>query len=244
MHGLSLPSQGASIGDRLDEAWPRKNRERQALAEDTLPCWRHKRPAVLVCVRCHAPYCNKCRARPFRKHFFMCRRCQAGLYNRRIFAVMIDYMLLVYLPVLSAVPLALLVGQQSTFIVIQIAQLIGVCLLFVRDALFRGAGPGKRLMRLRVVQSKDGRSPLTFGQGIVRWLSVMIPFFNLYDISVPYRDPLVRRFGDRWAKTRVIDTPGKLAKLRDKIARRMIKKKGIQPPPEFGMTMEELAQLA
>ena len=113
MHGVTLPSQGAAIGDRLDEAWPRKNRERQALAEDTLPCSRHKRPAVLVCLRCHTPYCNKCRARPFRKHFFMCRRCQAGLYNRRVVAIMIDYLVFIYLPLFAAFPLAMFLGQQA-----------------------------------------------------------------------------------------------------------------------------------
>ncbi len=83
MQGLSLQPSGPSIGDKLDDAWPRKKRDQLALAEDSLPCWRHRRPAVLVCVRCHAPYCNKCRAKPFKKQFFLCRRCQMGMWNRR-----------------------------------------------------------------------------------------------------------------------------------------------------------------
>src|SRR5262249_43444205 len=58
MQQLNLDGAGSSIGDNLEQEWPRKARDRQALAEDTLPCWRHKRPAVLVCVRCHAPYCQ------------------------------------------------------------------------------------------------------------------------------------------------------------------------------------------
>jgi hypothetical protein len=77
----------------------------------------------------------------------------------------------------------------------------------------------------------------------VRWLSQFIPIFNLVDAVAPYYDPLLRRYGDRWAGTRVIDAKGKLAKARDKIARRLIKK-GVQPPPKFGLTMEGLARLA
>src|SRR5262249_20839658 len=96
---------------------------------------------------------------------------------------------------------------------------------------------------LRVVQSKDGRTPLSFGQGIVRWLSQLIPIFNLFDAMAAYQDPLQRRYGDRWASTRVIDSERKLAKDRFKLARRLVKK-GIQPPQELEMTMERLAQLA
>ena len=147
-----------------------------------------------------------------------------------------------WLPLPSLAAMGLANGPQVP-LVINLVQLVGLCLLFLRDSLFGGAGIGKRLTGLRVVQSKDGKTPLTYGQGIVRWLSQFIPFFNLFDAIAPYRDPLLRRYGDRWAGTRVLDTERKLAKDRDKIARRLIKK-GIQPPPEFGMTMEGLARLA
>lgn len=92
------------------------------------------------------------------------------------------------------------------------------------------------------MQTKDGKTPLTNGQGVVRWLSQFIPLFNLVDLSVPYRDPLMRRYGDRWAGTRVIDTEQRLAKVRAKIDRRLIKK-GILPAPAVGMTMEDLARI-
>jgi uncharacterized RDD family membrane protein YckC len=242
---LSLDASASSIGDKLEEAWPRKNRDRQALAEDTLPCWQHNRPAVLVCVRCHAPYCQKCRAKPYKKQFFLCGRCQASSYNRRFVALVLDDLVFIYLPSFAALPLALLLANQAAVaFIVYIPQLVGLCLMFERDAIFRGAGPGKRVMGLRVVQTKDGKSPLTFGQGIVRWLSVLIPVFNLVDLSVPYRDPLWRRYGDRWAGTRVLDSESKLAKVRSKVARRMITKRGIQPPQELETTMEGLARLA
>jgi uncharacterized RDD family membrane protein YckC len=249
MDQLHLEAKGSALGDRLLEAWPRKQRDQQALAEDSLPCaWRkpwHKRPAVLVCVRCHASYCNRCRAKPFRKQFFLCRRCQGSIYNRRIVALFLDTGFLFYVPfIVAIVTLRMLgAGQSQVQLVINVVLLACSALFFFRDSVFRGAGIGKRLTGLRVVQSKDGKTPLTYGQGVVRWLSQSIPFFNLYDAAVPYRDPLLRRVGDRWAGTRVIDTERKLAKARQKIARRLIKK-GVQPAPEFGMTMEELARLA
>ena len=38
----------------------------------------------------------------------------------------------------------------------------------------------------------------------------------------------MRRFGDRWAGTRVIDTEGRLTQLRQRVAERLFKKKGVQ----------------
>ncbi len=244
MEQLALAATGSALGDRLPEAWPRKARDRQALAEDAVPCAWHKRPAVLVCVRCQAPYCNRCRAKPFRKEFFLCRRCQGNIYNRRAVALIVDTSVLFYVPfAVVGVTMALLgAGESQGQLVIKIIALVCTALFLFRDSVFRGAGIGKRMTGLRVVQSKDGKTPITYGQGVVRWLSQYIPFFNLYDAAVPYRDPLLRRVGDRWAGTRVIDTERKLAKARGKLARRLIKK-GVQPARELGMTMEDLARL-
>jgi uncharacterized RDD family membrane protein YckC len=237
-------AKGPAVGDRLAEAWPRKWRDQVALAEGSAPCAWHKQPAVLVCVRCHAPYCNKCRTKPFKKQFFLCRRCQTGLHNRRFSALLVDTGLLVYVPLIITMVVLIAVGvsPDQMPLITNIVQVGTICLLLVRDSLFGGAGIGKRMVGLRVVQSKDGRSPLTYGQGVVRWLSQFIPFFNLADAIVPYSDPLFRRFGDRWAGTRVIDNERKLAKERAKTTRRLLRK-GVQPSRNVGMTMEELARL-
>lgn len=242
---LDLGARGSAMGDRLPEAWPRKSRDQQALAEDSLPCAWHKRPAVLVCVRCHAPYCNRCRVKPFRKQYFLCRRCQANSHNRRFIAFDVDFAIICYVPfrIAPAVLVALGAGPSQSQLVINVVWLGCTALFLFRDSVFGGAGIGKRLLGLRVVQSKDGKTPLTYGQGVVRGLSQDIPLFNLYDAVIPYRDPLLRRVGDRWAGTRVIDTARKLAKVRQKIAQRLIKK-GVQPARELGMTMEEFARLA
>ncbi len=246
MQGVSLQPAGPSIGDKLDEDWPAKKRDQLALAEDSLPCWKHRRPAVLVCVRCHAPYCNKCRAKPFKKQFFLCRRCQMGMWNRRFGALLLDDIIFIYGAMILGLVLGFAIGGANNplgVMLMYVGQLVGILLLFFRDALFGGASPGKRAAGLRVVQSKDGKTRLTFGQGIVRWLSQLIPIFNLVDAVAAYHDPLQRRYGDRWAGTRVVDSVRKLAKDRFKIARRLIKKKGIQPPAELPLTMEGFARL-
>jgi uncharacterized RDD family membrane protein YckC len=246
MEHVNLDASRQAVGDRLAEAWPKKSRDRQALAEDTLACIRHKRPAVLVCVRCHAPYCTKCQAKPLRKQFFLCRRCQTGLWNRRFGALIVDSLAFVSVPTIAATVAAIAsgAGESVMSIAVNVVQFAGVILIFARDSLFRGAGPGKRMSGLRVVQSKDGNTPLTVWQGILRWLSQAIPVFNLFDAMAAYSDPLMRRYGDRWAGTRVIDTEAKLAKERAKVAWRLVRKNGVQPPPELAMTMEELARLA
>lgn len=243
---IPLDQAGAAVGDRLEEAWPRKTRDRLALAEGAIPCARHNRPATLVCVRCQAPYCDKCRMKPFRKSFFLCKRCQASHYNRRVGALILDTILLVYVPMfaIGAGVIASGLDTETAAVVIQVVSVtFPTMILLLRDSLLGGASPGKRAMGLRVVRSADGVSPLTYGQGVVRWLSQFVPILNLYDVLVPYRDPLFRRVGDRWAKTRVLDSPKKLAKVRADVARRLLKK-GLQPPHQLGTTMEDLARLA
>ncbi|MHB1561014.1 MAG: RDD family protein [Isosphaeraceae bacterium] len=246
--GAAGDARGLVVGDRLAEAWPRRGRDQEALAGDSLPCAWHKRPATLVCVRCHAPYCNKCRTKPFGKQYFLCKRCQNGLHSRRFGALILDNLVLIYLPTLlvsfALGALSNSLDPKISLLLYGLFNVVVLSLIFFRDSLFGGSGIGKRASGLRVVQAKDGSSPLTFGQGILRWLSQFIPIFNLVDALAPYRDPLCRRYGDRWAGTRVIDTEKRLQKDRAKIATRLFKKRGVQLPGQFGMTMEELARLS
>ena len=78
---------------------------------------------------------------------------------------------------------------------------------------------------------------------MIRQILQIPPLVNVIDGSAAYRDPMLRRYGDRWAGTRVVDTTKKLAKDRAAIARRLLKK-GYQPSRNVGLTMEELARLA
>jgi uncharacterized RDD family membrane protein YckC len=223
-------------GDMLSEAWPRRNKERLALAQDSLPCVWKDQPAVLVCLRCGAPYCEKYRAKPYRRQFYFCSRCQAALYNRRAVACVFDFFLsLILFVVLPLVTLAVLrefylvVIRDETFGALYYGFLILNWLVFAfRDRFFGKAGPGKRMLRLQVVGTADGSTPLSYGQAFVRWLALFIPVFGLIDLSVAFRDPLMRRYGDSWAGTRVIDTEEKLHDVRRSILDRLSRRKGIQ----------------
>lgn len=221
-------------GDKLSETWPRRTKQRLALAEDSLPCVWKNRPAVLVCLRCGAPYCEKYRAKPFKRQFYFCRRCQGKVYNRRIGALIVDT-LFMYVVTLAVAFLLGFIAAASRLITSEAALTIlgyGVGTVFAlgfvfRDSLFGSSGPGKRLVGLQVVRSNDGQAPVGYGPSFIRWLAMAIPVFGLFDVSAPYRDPLMRRYGDRWAGTRVIDTESRITRVRDQILQRL-KKKGIQ----------------
>ena len=111
-----------------------------------------------------------------------------------------------------------------------------------RDPLLAGAGPGKRLFGLKVVRQEDGVTRLSYGQACIRWLGHLIPLFNLFDASRAYSDPLQRRFGDSWAKTRVLDVAEKVAKVRARIAGKL-RRKGIEYRADSVMSLEEFARI-
>lgn len=213
MAGLKAAPGAPNSGDRMSDVWPRKWRDQLVLAETSIPCARHKQSAVSFCVRCQAPYCNRCRAKPHSEPFFFCRHCQSNNHNRRFVALIVDGVVFVYAPMLAAVAVF---GVASEALV-NLVNVGGGAVILVRDSLFHGAAPGKRLMGLRVVNMADEAKPITYGQGVLRWLSQLIPIYSLFDAFAPLRDPLQRRYGDRWAGTRVIDTPSKLAKARGKV---------------------------
>jgi uncharacterized RDD family membrane protein YckC len=229
-------------GDRLEELWPKRNKDRQALAESSIMCYRHSRPAVLVCTRCEAPYCSRCRSKPWRIQFYCCRRCQGNHHNRRFVGLLIDGLIYNYLPLAVIIPVMSAVGGAAAQVLTYGINAVMLVLFLFRDAMFRGAGLGKRAMGLRVVRSSDGKTTLGYGQAIVRWSSQLIPVFNLVDAFVVYRDPLLRRYGDRWAKTRVIDTPRALEKARSKARARLLKR-GVELQQTPGMTPERFARI-
>lgn len=229
-------------GDTLNEAWPRKTKDRLALAQSDVECAYHRRPAILTCIRCLAPYCSKCQMKKGARTYFMCKKCQTNVYNRRFGAYMLDNLLFVVIPSYAiGIAAVVALGPDTGAPVANLLTFGGTGAFLFRDAVFRGAGPGKRLLGLKVVKH-DGATPLTYGQGFLRSIAHLIPFFNLADASVPYRDPYQRRFGDRWAKTRVIDSEAKLDKVRAK-TRRKLEKKGAKMTDESVMTLQEFARI-
>ena len=206
MQQIDLPATGSAVGDRLAESWPRrKARPASPRGKVRCPAPGISGPRPWCAFDAMPPIATAAWPKPFRKQFFLCRRCQSSLYNRRVGPEWIlDVMILFYLPfIIAAAALAFLrlPEDQITIILYALYFVCFIVLFFFRDTLFGGAGVGKRAAGLRVVQSKDGTSPLTYGQGVVRWLSQFIPIFNLIDLMAPFRDPLLRRYGDRWAGT-------------------------------------------
>lgn len=248
----ALPGDTAFLphGDRLGEVWPRRKRDQLALAQDSIPCVWKNRPAILVCLRCGGPYCEKYRGKPFKKQFYFCRRCQGRVYNRRSFAWLLDAFLL-YL-VFLVVPMFVIGGLGAAGVVDLNSALFaglyyGLTALFwltfaFRDRLFGNAGLGKRIFGLKVVRTSDGETPQSYGQAFLRWLPIWIPVFVLFDFSVPFRDPLMRRYGDRWAGTRVVDTESWLSEVRRQVLERLFRKKGVRLQNPIQTPMSTFAQ--
>lgn len=229
-------------GDTLSESWPRRRNDQLELAASDIECAYHRRPAILTCIRCLGPYCSKCQLSKKRDRAFICKKCNSSLYNRRTVAILADSFLNNILSTGSTVVAMTTLAPETAGIV---ANLIAVGLtggFLVRDPLFGGAGPGKRMMGLSVVKQVDGNRKITFGQALIRNASLMIPFFNLVDINRAYRDPAQQRYGDRWAKTRVTDTEAKLEKAREK-TREKLERKGIELTGQPFLTMEEFVRL-
>jgi uncharacterized RDD family membrane protein YckC len=85
---------------------------------------------------------------------------------------------------------------------------IGTVWLIVRD-LFDGAGPGKRLYKLKVIHKETGKTldKKDIIIALYRNLLIAIPFFFsicfVIEAIVLFRTG--ERLGDKWAKTAVVD---------------------------------------
>ena len=174
----------------------------------------------------------------------MCRKCQASSYNRRIIAYFIDSFVITVPIYALAFALGGLVGSTAAITVpVALLTIATPIVFYFRDPIFGGAALGKRAMGLRVVSARDGVTPVTYGQALVRNVALLIPFFNLVDLTVPYRDPLCRRYGDRWAKTRVVETQNRLEERRTKV-RSWLAQKGVDLQQAPNITPEQFARIA
>jgi len=84
---------------------------------------------------------------------------------------------------------------------------VGAAYILLRDGLFDGQSPGKRIMGLKVVAHND-RLRCTFLDSAVRnvlWIipvvNVVLGFTGLHDLV---HDPRGRHWGDRLANTQVV----------------------------------------
>jgi uncharacterized RDD family membrane protein YckC len=86
--------------------------------------------------------------------------------------------------------------------------------LLTRDALpfLEGQSIGKKIMKLRAVTMEGKSLTGNWQASIVRNLSLVIPFFGLVEAYILYSrqggNGALQRFGDEWAKTRVVTVTG------------------------------------
>ncbi len=84
--------------------------------------------------------------------------------------------------------------------------LLGLGYFFTKDALpfLDGQSIGKKAMKLRVVNAETGE-PITedYQSSVIRALSLAIPVFGIVDALMVLGSERLR-FGDKWAKTKVI----------------------------------------
>lgn len=87
-----------------------------------------------------------------------------------------------------------------------IGSIVGVVYLLIRDALpfLDGQSVGKKLLKIKAVDLETGE-PLTnrYDKSVFRSGSLFIPIFNIIDALMVLSSQR-ERFGDKWAKTKVI----------------------------------------
>ncbi|MBN2432086.1 MAG: RDD family protein [Acidobacteria bacterium] len=109
--------------------------------------------------------------------------------------------------IVDAEPLDRLWAYLIDAVIITIGSILcilpGLAYALLRDALYDGRSIGKKMMGLRVVNS-DTNTPCKTNESLIRNISLMIPVFGVVDGVMVFIDEHHLRFGDKWAKTKVI----------------------------------------
>ncbi|WP_250630931.1 RDD family protein [Rhodoflexus caldus] len=87
-----------------------------------------------------------------------------------------------------------------------VVNLLGLGYQLTKDAIpqLGGQSIGKKAMKIKVVKEDTGEMITgDWGTSIIRYVSLLIPFFNIIDALMVFSGDR-RRFGDKWAKTVVV----------------------------------------
>lgn len=133
---------------------------------------------------------------------------------KRVVAYVIDSLVSAVLMFVVLIP-ALVVLFAGIFINPALGTLIYVLLLIVsvlvmlgysllKDGLFGGRSPGKKLMGLKVVNVRKNTA-CSFKDSLLRNLTFMVPVLNIIECLMPFVDAEGLRFGDKLAGTQVVD---------------------------------------
>lgn len=188
-----------------------------------IPCLHHpKRTALSFCLCCWAPICQKCMIGDRN-----CRRCHRGLYDRRLLAGVLDFCILPWLLFAVAGFSYALKGSHESPYYFEYSLIFGYPILlacYVLQKDWRGS-LGKWMLGLRAVDLETRLpcgalpalqrnlllaavffAPLALYQWNHPYLLVIFPILALVELSLAYRDPMMRRPSDYWAGTRVLRT--------------------------------------
>jgi uncharacterized RDD family membrane protein YckC len=131
---------------------------------------------------------------------------QTRVLGRRFIAHTIDGMLYVALLVVAILACSALpkgTAGDIAFIAVLFGGLtVGHIAYFVLLQRRRGTTPGKRLVRIRVVDA-DGNTP-TSGALLKRSIPLLIEYFYAIALVAMLTSPYRQRWGDRWGHTYVV----------------------------------------
>lgn len=133
--------------------------------------------------------------------YWVCRKCNSGMTNRRQFAWLLDVAVLyvVLFVIAFVVGAAGSVARADVSAVIAVLPWLVYAAWLLKDG-FHGHSVGKAAMGLQVVDIDTGQGA-GFGASFKRNLPMLIPFAPLVAAFQMSRGP---RLGDGWANTRVV----------------------------------------
>lgn len=122
---------------------------------------------------------------------------QKATAGERFLAALID-------GIISGVAQSILVAASTSLL--PLAYLVSIGYLLTKDSLpfLEGQSIGKKVMKIKVIKDATGQGIVNdWGTGVIRGISLVIPFFNIVDACMVLGAE-GKRFGDKWAGTTVV----------------------------------------
>jgi len=174
-------------------------------------------PVVIYYTGGRGQKCPLCRTRPLAKKIYghdVCKKCHYAFANRRQIGYLIDALLMTGInltigTLLDGILVRTGVTRPIAIVVAYTFSTIMISLFICKDG-FGGYSPGKRLMGVQVLDDKT-MQPIGFPQSFKRNLFItigVVPFgifvSGVLMLVVAYQDAKGYRFGDGFARTRVV----------------------------------------
>jgi uncharacterized RDD family membrane protein YckC len=122
--------------------------------------------------------------------------------GKRFLAALVD---LIVIPIILGVVAGLIFMAAPAAVRNIILICMNIAWMVCKDLLWEGAGPGKKMAGLKVVNVETGEK-ITATQAFIRNVLLIVPFILIIGYIIEIVMIIVKgeRFGDQWAKTRVV----------------------------------------